>query len=81
MGLVSQRPWHRTEQHGGGLSNYLTNRARQMAINLVVYFNGFPIKLPAFNPPPHTPTQRGAIQSYVYQQVAEAARPASWDRS
>ncbi|MGA7496670.1 MAG: hypothetical protein WBX00_08085 [Isosphaeraceae bacterium] len=52
-----------------------------MAINLVVYFNGFPIKLPAFNPPPHTPTQRGAIQSYVYQQVAEAARPASWDRS
>ena len=46
---------------------------RQMAINLIVYFNGFPIKLPAFNAPPHTPIQRGAIQSYVYQQVAEAS--------
>jgi hypothetical protein len=49
---------------------FIVNRAQQMAISLVNYFNSFPIKLPAFNAPPHTPTQRGAIQSYVYQQVA-----------
>ena len=30
-----------------------------MAINLVVYFNGFPIKLPAFNAPPHRRSSGG----------------------
>ena len=50
--------------------SFINARAQQMAINLVVYFNNSPIKLPAFNAPPHTPTQRGAIQSFVYQQVA-----------
>jgi hypothetical protein len=49
--------------------SFINTRSQQMAINLVVYFNNFPIKLPAFNAPPHTPTQRGAIQSFVYQQV------------
>jgi hypothetical protein len=49
---------------------YINARAQEMALNLVVYFNTFPIKLPTFNAPPHTPTQRGAIQSFVYQQVA-----------
>jgi hypothetical protein len=50
--------------------SFINTRSQQMAINLVVYFNNFPIKLPAFNAPPHTPTQRGAIQSFVYQQIA-----------
>ena len=50
--------------------SFINNRSEQMAINLVVYFNNFPIKLPTFNAPPHTPIQRGAIQLFVYQQVA-----------
>ena len=41
-----------------------------MAIGLVRYFNKLPIKLPPENAPPHTPVQRGAIQSYVYQLIA-----------
>src|SRR4051794_17605501 len=49
---------------------YIANRTAQMGISLVTYFNGIPLKLPYFNAPPHTPNQRGAIQSYVYQQVA-----------
>jgi hypothetical protein len=49
---------------------YINARAQEMALNLVVYFNNFPLKLPAFNAPPHTPVQRGAMQSFVYQQVA-----------
>jgi hypothetical protein len=50
--------------------SFVNARAQEMALNLVVYFNNFPIKLPTFNAPPHTPTQRGAIQSFVYQQIA-----------
>jgi hypothetical protein len=53
--------------------SFINARAQQMAMNLVVYFNNFPIKLPAFNAPPHTPTQWGAIQSFVYQQIAGAS--------
>ena len=41
-----------------------------MAIDLVQYFNGLPLKLPYFNTPPHTPNNRGAIQNYVYDAVA-----------
>jgi hypothetical protein len=41
-----------------------------MAIDLVQYFNGLPLKLPYFNTPPHTPNNRGAIQNYVYGAVA-----------
>ena len=55
---------------GAIFPSYINARAQQMALNLVVYFNNFPIKLPAFNAPPHTPTQRGAIQSFIYQQIA-----------
>jgi hypothetical protein len=50
--------------------SYITNSTIQMATNLVVYFNSLPIKLPPENTPPHTPVQRGAIQSYVYQNIA-----------
>jgi hypothetical protein len=50
--------------------SYITNSTIQMAINLVKYFNNLPIKLPPENAPPHTPVQRGAIQSYVYQNIA-----------
>ena len=52
--------------------SYITNSTIQMAINLVEYFNNLPIKLPPENAPPHTPIQRGAIQSYVYQNIAGA---------
>ncbi|MGA2705012.1 MAG: hypothetical protein ABSH35_28455 [Isosphaeraceae bacterium] len=50
--------------------SFITNRANQMAIDLVQYFNGLPLKLPYFNTPPHTPNNRGAIQNYVYGAVA-----------
>jgi hypothetical protein len=50
--------------------SFINTRSQLMAINLVVYFNNFPLKLPAFNAPPHTPIQRGAMQLYVYQQIA-----------
>jgi hypothetical protein len=52
---------------------FIVNRSQQMAIQLVNYFNSLPLKLPKFNAPPHTPTQRGAIQSYIYQQIAGSA--------
>ncbi len=60
--------------------SFINNRSEQMAINLVVYFNNFPIKLPTFNAPPHTPIQRGAIQLFVYQQVAGTS-PTSLEES
>ena len=50
--------------------SYITNSTIQMGMNLVEYFNNLPIKLPPKNAPPHTPIQRGAIQSYVYQSIA-----------
>jgi hypothetical protein len=52
--------------------SYITNSTIQMATNLVKYFNSLPIKLPPENAPPHTPIQRGAIQSYVYQNIASS---------
>ncbi len=50
--------------------SYITDSTIQMAINLVKYFNNLPIKLPPENAPPHTPVQRGAIQSFVYDSIA-----------
>ena len=44
-----------------------------MAIGLVRYFNKLPIKLPPENAPPHTPVQRGAIQTFVYQSIVGTA--------
>ena len=50
--------------------SYITDSTIQMAINLVRYFNRLPIKLPPENAPPHTPVQRGAIQTFVYESIA-----------
>jgi hypothetical protein len=50
--------------------SFIINRTNQMAIDLVQYFNGLPLRLPYFNAPPHTPNNRGAIQNYVYNSVA-----------
>ena len=50
--------------------SFITNRANQMAIDLVQYFNSLPLKLPYFNTPPHTPNNRGAIQNYIYSSIA-----------
>jgi hypothetical protein len=50
--------------------SYITNSTIQLGLKLVKYFNSLPIKLPPENAPPHTPVQRGAIQSYVYQIIA-----------
>lgn len=49
---------------------YIVNRTQQLAIALVNYFNSLPLKLPYFNAPPHTANQRGAIQKFVYSQIA-----------
>jgi hypothetical protein len=48
---------------------YVINSTIQMAIRLVKYFNKLPIKLPPENAPPHTPVQRGAMQTFVYQSI------------
>ena len=50
--------------------SYIINSTTQMATDLVHYFNNLPVKLPAQNAPPHTPTQRGAIQKFVFMSVA-----------
>ena len=38
--------------------SFIVNRTNEMAISLVQYFNGLPVKLPKFNNPPHTPINR-----------------------
>jgi len=53
--------------------SYVTSSTTLLATNLVIYFNGLPIKLPKKNTPPHTPVQNGAIQSFVYQSIAGAS--------
>jgi hypothetical protein len=50
--------------------SYITNSTTQLATNLVRYFNSLPVKLPVKNTPPHTPVQNGAIQAYVFQNIA-----------
>jgi hypothetical protein len=52
---------------------YVIDSTIQMAIGLVRYFNSLPIKLPPENAPPHTPVQRGAIQTFVYQSIVGTA--------
>ena len=56
----------------GIFPSYIVNRTNQMAIDLVQYFNSLPLKLPYLNAPPHTPNNRGAIQTYVYQAITSA---------
>jgi hypothetical protein len=50
--------------------SYITNSTNQMGISLVQYFNNLPLKLPQENAPPHTPTQRGALQKFVFMSIA-----------
>jgi hypothetical protein len=50
--------------------SYITNSTTQLATNLVKYFNSLPVKLPVKNTPPHTPVQNGAIQAFVFQNIA-----------
>ncbi len=58
---------------GSIFPSYITNRTNQMAIQLVQYFNGLPQRLPWLNVAPHTPNNRGAVQTYVYQSIAGAS--------
>jgi hypothetical protein len=50
--------------------NYITTSTQQLAVNLVAYFNSLPIKLPRMYAPPHQSQRSGALQQYVFQQVA-----------
>jgi hypothetical protein len=68
--LVANVPTTAQSSAAAIFPSFIINRTAQMAITLVEYFNSLPLKLPKFNAPPHTPNQRGAIQTYVYQQVA-----------
>jgi hypothetical protein len=61
---------------GSIFPSFIINRTGLLGINLVTYFNMLPIRLPKDNAPPHTPTQRGAIQTYVYDQ-AVGSQPTS----
>ncbi len=71
--LTASVPTSAASSAGAIFPTFINARAQEMAINLVVYFNNSPIKLPTFNAPPHTPTQRGAIQSFIYQQLASGS--------
>ncbi|MGO9600891.1 MAG: hypothetical protein ACLP7Q_23160 [Isosphaeraceae bacterium] len=53
----------------GIFPSYIVNRTNQMAIELVQYFNSLPLRLPFLNAPPHTPNNRGAIQTFVYDSI------------
>ncbi len=64
----------------GIFPSYITNRTNQLAIDLVQYFNSLPLRLPWLNVPPHTPNNRGAIQTYVYDAVVGSS-PTSLEQS
>jgi hypothetical protein len=50
--------------------SYIQASTYQLAVNLVEYFNDLPIPLPNKVTSSHEPQQPGAIQEFVYQQVA-----------
>jgi hypothetical protein len=50
--------------------SYITNSTILLATNLVRYFNNIRIELPPKNTPLRSQEQGGAIQSYVYQNIA-----------
>lgn len=50
--------------------SYISASTTQLAVTLVQYFNNLPIKLPRKYAPVHQNPQTGAIQEYVYQQIA-----------
>jgi hypothetical protein len=52
--------------------SYISSSTTQLAVTLVQYFNNLPIPLPRKYAPVHQDPQTGAIQQYVYQQIAGA---------
>ncbi len=64
----------------GIFPSYIINRTEAMAIDLVEYFNSLPQRLPWLNVPPHTPNNRGAIQTYVYDAIV-GSNPTSLEQS
>ena len=50
--------------------SYIGSSTTQLAVTLVQYFNNLPIKLPRKFAPVRQNPQTGAIQEYVYQQIA-----------
>jgi hypothetical protein len=52
--------------------SYISSSTTQLAVTLLQYFNNLPIKLPRKFAPPHQNPQTGAIQEYVYQQIASS---------
>jgi hypothetical protein len=52
--------------------SYISSSTTQLAVTLVQYFNNLPIPLPRKYAPVHQNPQTGAIQQYVYQQIASA---------
>jgi hypothetical protein len=68
--LTAQVPTSAQSSASSIFPSYITDSTILMAIKLVRYFNKLPIKLPSENAPPHTPVQRGAIQTFVYDSIA-----------
>jgi hypothetical protein len=50
--------------------SYISSSTTQLAVTLLQYFNNLPIPLPRKYAAPHQNPQTGAIQEYVYQQIA-----------
>jgi hypothetical protein len=67
--LTANVPVSASSSAGSIFPSFITNRTGLLGITLVDYFDNLPVKLPIFNAPPHTPTSRGALQTYVYQQA------------
>jgi hypothetical protein len=59
---------------------YITASTRQLAVNLIAYFDRLPFKLPRKWAPPHFPQSTGAIQQYV-DQVLVGPSSASLEQS
>jgi hypothetical protein len=53
--------------------SYITAGTRQLAVQLVSYFNNLPFKLPRKFAFPHQPRQTGALQQYVAQLTVGAS--------
>jgi hypothetical protein len=60
----------------GIFPSYITASTTQLAVELVQYFNSLPIRLPRKFALPHQNAQGGAVQTYVFNQIA-SSRPSS----
>ena len=63
VALTASVPASSQTSAAGIFPSFIINRTNEMAIGLVQYFNGLPLKLPKFNNPPHTPINRAQFKA------------------